>query len=78
MTLSETLTAIALAVAASASFADTFTGAINLSSGNAFFGRNDTVETFTDTYTFTLGSSFSISGQRPQLLTALRTSISRA
>ena len=62
MTLSKTLTAIALAAAASASYADTFTGPINLSSGNALFGRNDTIDTFTDTYTFTLGSSFSISG----------------
>lgn len=62
MTLSQTLTAVALAVAASASYADTFTGPIDLSSGNAFFGRNDAVGSFTDTYTFTLGSSFSISG----------------
>ena len=63
MTLSKILTEIALAVTASASFADTFTGPINLSSGNAMFGRNDANGSFTDTYTFTLsGNSFSMTG----------------
>ena len=61
MTLSKTLTAVALAVAASASYADTFTGPINLGSGNAFFGRNDAIGSFTDTYTFTLAGTFSLS-----------------
>ena len=63
MKLSKTLTAIALAVAASASMADTFTGPLDLGSGNASFGRNDATGAFTDTYTFTLpGVSFLLSG----------------
>ena len=62
MKLSKTLTAIALAVAASASYADTFSGPIDLSSSNASFGRDNAVGTFTDTYTFTLLGSFSLSG----------------
>ena len=62
MTLSKTLSAIALAVAASASYADTFTGPISLASGNTMFGRNDAIGTFTDTYTFTLTGAFSLSG----------------
>jgi hypothetical protein len=62
MKLSKTLTAIALAVAASASMADTFTGPIDLSSGNAIFGRSDATGAFTDTYTFTLGASSLLNG----------------
>ncbi len=62
MTLSKTLTAIALAVAASASYADTFTGPIDLTPGNALFGRNDAIASFTDTYTFSLAGAFSLSG----------------
>lgn len=63
MKLSKTLTVIAFAAAASASYADTFTAPINLSSGNALFGRNDATSSFTDTYTFTLaGSFFSMTG----------------
>ena len=62
MKLSKTLTTLALAVAASASYADTFTGPISLTSGNALFGRNDAIGTFTDTYTFSLAGAFSLSG----------------
>ncbi len=53
--------AAALAVGASSSFADTATAALDLSSGNVFFGRNNAVGSFTDTYTFSLtGSAYSI------------------
>ena len=55
------LTILALAASASvASFnaqADTFGGAIDLSSGSAYFGRSTATGSFTDTWTFTLASA---------------------
>ena len=63
MKLSKLLAATALAVAASASFADTYSAALDLSAGNASFGRNDALASFVDTYTFTLaGSSWLLAG----------------
>lgn len=46
-----------LATASSAGFADTFTAPIDLSSGNASFGRNNAIGSFVDTFTFTLAGS---------------------
>ena len=55
-------TAIVLSVTTLASFADTTTSALDLSSGSTFLGRTP-VGSFTDTYTFTLtGSSYFING----------------
>jgi len=54
MKLYKTAFAIALALAGSASFADTYSGVLNLGSGSAHFGRDDAVGTFEDTYAFTL------------------------
>ncbi len=62
MKLTPTLAALALALTASASFADTFSSGLNLSAGNTRFGRDDAVGSFVDTYNFTLaGSSYLIS-----------------
>lgn len=57
MTLKKVLLASALAVAASSSFADAVVSMLDLSSGNARFGRDNTVGSFMDTYTFTLPNS---------------------
>lgn len=57
MILKKVLLATALAVAASSSFADAVVSVLDLSAGNARFGRDNTVGTFMDTYTFTLPSS---------------------
>ena len=57
MTLKKVLVATALAVAASSSFADAVVSMLDLSSGNARFGRDDAVGSFMDTYTFTLFDS---------------------
>lgn len=46
-----------LATASTAGFADTFTAPIDLSSGNATFGRNNAIGSFVDTYNFTLADS---------------------
>lgn len=54
MTLKRVLAAAALAVAASPSLADAVVASLDLSTGNARFGRDTTVGSFTDTYTFTL------------------------
>ena len=62
MELTHSLAAIALAVGASASFADTFASGLNLNAGNTRFGRDDAVGSFVDTYNFTLaGTSYLIS-----------------
>ena len=62
MKLKNTFVAAALAVAASASFADTFASNLDLTAGNAFFGRNDASGSFVDTYSFTLlNTSFLVS-----------------
>ena len=62
MKLTHSLAAIALAVSASSSFADTFASSLNLSAGNTRFGRDDAVGSFVDTYDFTLiGMSYLIS-----------------
>jgi len=53
--------AAALAVGAASSFADTTTTALDLSAGNVFFGRNDAVGSFTDTYTFSLTGPYLVS-----------------
>ncbi len=61
MSPTKILLAAALAVGASSSFADTMTTALDLSSGNVFFGRNDAVGSFTDTYTFSItGSPYTV------------------
>ncbi len=61
MHLSKLFIAAALAVSGSSSFADNVTTALDLSAGNDFFGRNNAVGSFTDTYTFTLtGSAYYI------------------
>ena len=57
MTLKKVLIATALAVATSSSFADAVVSALDLSSGNARFGRDNAVGSFMDTYTFTLANS---------------------
>lgn len=56
------LCAVALAFSAfsPAAFADNGGGALNLSSGSTFFGRNDATGSFTDTWTFTLASAATI------------------
>lgn len=54
MTLKKVLVATTLAVAASSSFADAVVSMLDLSTGNARFGRDDAVGSFMDTYTFTL------------------------
>jgi hypothetical protein len=46
-----------LATASTAAFADTVNLPLDLTTGNASFGRNNAVGSFTDTYTFTLASS---------------------
>jgi hypothetical protein len=46
-----------LALASTASLADTFTAPLDLSSGNTGFGRNNAIGAFTDTWTFTLAGS---------------------
>ena len=62
MKLTHSLAAIALAISASSSFADTFASGLDLSAGNTRFGRDDAVGSFVDTYDFTLvGSSYLIS-----------------
>lgn len=58
MKLHHLLTAVAIAACATSSFADSVTAPLDLSAGNAFFGRNNTVGQFVDTYTFALGSSY--------------------
>ena len=57
MTLKKVLIATALAVAASSSFADAVVSMLDLSSGNARFGRDNAVGSFVDSYTFTLANS---------------------
>lgn len=57
MTLKITLVATALAVASSASMADAVVSMLDLSNGNARFGRDNAVGSFMDTYTFSLASS---------------------
>ena len=62
MKLTHSRAAIALAVSASSSFADTFASSLNLGAGNTRFGRDDAVGSFVDTYDFTLvGISYLIS-----------------
>ena len=62
MKLTHSLAAIALAVGASSSFADTFASGLNLNAGNTIFGRDNAVGSFVDTYDFTLiGTSYLIS-----------------
>ena len=62
MKLKNTFVATALAVAASASTADAVVSMLDLSSGNARFGRDNAVGSFADTYTFTLtGSAWMVS-----------------
>jgi len=46
-----------LATASTVGFADNFSAPIDLSSGNASFGRNNAVGVFVDIYTFTLADS---------------------
>jgi hypothetical protein len=46
-----------LALASSASMADTFSAALDLSAGNTGFGRSNAVGAFTDTWSFTLAGS---------------------
>jgi hypothetical protein len=63
MKLKAILTASALAVASLSSLADTGGGALDLSLGNASFGRDNASGSFVDTYSFTLtGSSYVTSG----------------
>jgi len=57
MKLTRLLTALGLAVAASTSFADTFTTPLDVSAGNAHFGRDNAVGDFVDTYSFSLAGS---------------------
>lgn len=57
MKFAKIFTAAVLAVAASASFADSVTTAIDLSDGNARFGRDNAIGSFTDIYTFTLANT---------------------
>ena len=57
MKLHKIFAATVLAVAASASFAVDFTSSLDLSSGNASFGRDNAVGTFHDVYFFTLTGS---------------------
>lgn len=57
MKLKNTLIGTALAMAASASTADAVLSTLNLSTGNAQFGRDNAVGSFMDTYTFTLANS---------------------
>ena len=47
----------ALAAATTASHADAIIAPLDLSAGNASFGRNNAVGAFTDTYTFTLAGT---------------------
>lgn len=59
MNLHHLATLAVLAAAGAASHADTVTAPLDLSLGNASFGRNNAIGSFTDTYTFTLaGSSY--------------------
>jgi len=63
MKLKAILTASALAVASLSSFADTGGGPLDLSLGNASFGRDSASGSFVDTYSFTLaGVSYITSG----------------
>src|SRR3954452_16535933 len=63
MNLKAILTASALAVASLSSVADTGGGALDLSLGNASFGRDNASDSFVDTYSFTLaGNSYITSG----------------
>jgi|GEM_PF-1632209 len=57
MTLKKAIVATTLAMAASSSFADAVVSMLDLSSGNARFGRDNAIGTFMDTYTFTLANS---------------------
>lgn len=57
MNLKKLCVATTLSVAASASFADAVLTTIDLSAGNARFGRDNTIGSFMDTYTFTLADS---------------------
>ena len=62
MKLKNTFVAAALALAASASFADTFAAGLDITAGNARFGRDNAIGSFVDTYSFTLtGASFLVS-----------------
>ena len=57
------IAAAVLAITSLSSHADTTTTALDLSAGNASFGRNNAIGIFTDTYTFTLlGSLFHLTG----------------
>ena len=63
MKLKTILTAAALAAASLSSFADTGGGPLDLSAGNASFGRDTASGSFVDTYSFTLaGMSYVTSG----------------
>ena len=63
MKLTQLVAAVALTLTAAASFADTTTSALDLSTGNTSFSRNNAVGSFTDTYTFSItGTSFLTSG----------------
>ena len=57
MKLKEIFVATSFALAASASMADAVVSMLDLSSGNARFGRDNAVGSFMDTYTFTLSNS---------------------
>jgi hypothetical protein len=57
MKLKSILTASALAVASLSSLADTGGGPLDLSAGNASFGRDTASGSFIDTYSFTLSGS---------------------
>ncbi len=57
MKLNKILTAAAFAVVASASFADTGGGALDVSTGSTSFSRTPAAGLFTDTWTFSLVSN---------------------
>ncbi len=57
MKLKKIFVATSFALAASASMADAVVSMLDLSSGNARFGRDNAVGSFMDTYTFTLANN---------------------
>lgn len=57
MQLKNILVAASLAVSASASMADAVVSMLDLSSGNARFGRDNAIGSFMNTYPFTLANS---------------------
>ncbi len=61
MSLKKALAATTLALVASASFADAVVSTIDLSTGNASFGRDNAMGTFMDTYMFTLADGYLLS-----------------